>query len=261
MKILLALYDPAFQTADGNYWTWYHPQLAREQLVETYYEGLAADIPQHPNELEATTLWGGIYDLSKDWRCYYRFLNGGRDPQGRPGRYVVVCGFVKSSETELVDPTEFYWGDITMNLASVALQQCPVPATVLEIHTPQPHRAQRPDSEHLFENTGQSLIGACKATSPRCSALGTIQYTKSVRIRLRTTGSQPLQIDVSGNSNSQFAVDYRRQQQESDVIRQDRLRLLKLTQPTKRFVRLLLFFVLAFTLFVVIFMIWQSIHV
>lgn len=133
MKVFLALYDPAFQAPDGSYWTWHAPELSDRMLATTYYELLVSNIPNSPNELVADDLWAGMGDVNDEWRCYFRFVNGGRDQRGRPGRYVVICAFVSRVDCRMRAPLDLLQGDEFQILAQRAPGECPLAVGQLQI--------------------------------------------------------------------------------------------------------------------------------
>jgi hypothetical protein len=132
-SVLLAVYDPAFQAVDGSYWTWHAPELDSRLLATTYYELLAPAIPLDPNELSVDQLWAGMGDVSEEWRCYFRFVNGGRDQRGRPGRFVILCAFVSRSDSRFVDTLELLQGQEFERLAQRARTECPLSAGQLQL--------------------------------------------------------------------------------------------------------------------------------
>ena len=93
MRFLLAAYDPAHETPDGSYWVWAHPDLPADVRNSFYYEIAARNLPEKPNELLADDCHGGWAAINDTWACWYRFLDGGRDLRGRPGRFVLICAF------------------------------------------------------------------------------------------------------------------------------------------------------------------------
>lgn len=133
MKVFLAVYDPAYQAADGSYWTWHAPELSARLLASTYYELLVPNIPPAPNQLTVDQLWAGLGDISDEWRCYFRFVNGGRDQRGRPGRFVVLCVFVSRTNCQLCDPLELLRSEQLQKLAQQAQTECPLAAGQLQL--------------------------------------------------------------------------------------------------------------------------------
>ena len=97
MKVLLAVHDASYHAPNGSYWTWHHPELMIDELNRFYYRVAAQS---HPNNSESLAhLQPGfqfaVIDESRS--CYYRFVEAGYDTKGRPGRFVLLCGFVRSS--------------------------------------------------------------------------------------------------------------------------------------------------------------------
>ncbi|WP_425619502.1 hypothetical protein NA78x_002904 [Anatilimnocola sp. NA78] len=185
MKIYLALYDPAFQAADGTYWTWHHPVLSLELLAQTYYEGLAADLPPDPSALTESVVWGGMVDVNREWRCYYRFLDGGRDTRGRPGRYVVLCGFVPGRELATADPGELFQGQLIEDVAMGARTECPIKCRALEIQARSMVSAQYPEVHALVELDIASSSSNGETKTCNLSELTALPQEAGKSLRLR----------------------------------------------------------------------------
>jgi hypothetical protein len=91
----LAAYDPGYSSPTGVYWVWQHPRLPPKLLNGCYSALASSHLPEDPNLLAPADLHGGCLALSKEWCCFYRFFDGGRDLSGRPGRFVMLCAFIE----------------------------------------------------------------------------------------------------------------------------------------------------------------------
>jgi len=98
MKLLLAAYDPSVESDIGNYWAWAHPSISRPTLDSMYYDVIADRRPADPNKLTKEDVAGGCSSLDGDRCFWYRFFNGDRDRNGRPGRFVVVVALLNSRD-------------------------------------------------------------------------------------------------------------------------------------------------------------------
>ena len=95
MRFLLAAYDPAHQTPDGEYWVFSHSELLPQIRNNFYYDVAAKNLPKNPNRMTASDCFGGWAAIDDVWACWYRFFDGGRDLRGRPGRFVLLCAFCR----------------------------------------------------------------------------------------------------------------------------------------------------------------------
>lgn len=98
MRLLLAVYDPAHESSDGKYWVWSHPDLTDELKNRFYYNAAVKHLPENPNAITPSDCHGGWTSIDETWACWYRFLDGGRDLRGRPGRFVLICAFCRRTD-------------------------------------------------------------------------------------------------------------------------------------------------------------------
>jgi hypothetical protein len=122
----LAAYDPAHPSPNGNYWVWHHPVLPAKALESYYYDVAVPCLPENPNDLGATDMCGGCAALDEVWCAWFRFFNGGRDLQGRPGRFVILCAFVRREDMVGWDCSGILESEQFQNMAR-SIPPCPVP--------------------------------------------------------------------------------------------------------------------------------------
>ena len=125
MQIHLALYDPSFLGSNRSYWTWSSSIIPDRLLDECYYRFLIKQKPEKPEQIHKNDLFGGIIEL-QNWVVVYRFYNGGRDLRDRPGRYVILTGWIKRNETLHRAPSKIFSSAVFESFAWNA-PQCPVP--------------------------------------------------------------------------------------------------------------------------------------
>lgn len=161
MRIRLACYDPAHLSPRGSYWAWNHPDLSLATLDELYYGWVASQVPDceiGPNELR-----GGLVAAGSDWCCWYRFVNGGRDRQGRPGRWVLLCAFCERSQLNQANWMEILQSPAFQRLALAAPVKCPLAApSLLELEVP-----ERSNSETQLHDPSQVVDGRAVFTGTR----------------------------------------------------------------------------------------------
>lgn len=87
----LALLDPSYRTPEMSYWTWVGPGLTRPLLDRIYYQWLTESAMAKLEHASGTRPWGGVICVDETTICWFRFLDGGRDTLGRPGRLVLLC--------------------------------------------------------------------------------------------------------------------------------------------------------------------------
>lgn len=146
MKVLLAAFDQAHPGPAGNYWAWAHPDLPAAMRDEFYFTVAAKHFDSLPQTIPLDSLIGGGAALTADWCCWYRFIDGGYDMQGRPGRVVVLCGFADRQASASADLSGLLRSPIFTNLASVAHNQCPLeapPSLAIEPDWPQERQATK----------------------------------------------------------------------------------------------------------------------
>jgi hypothetical protein len=105
MKIHLAVFDPSEHSGQGSYWSWLAEGLDRHLLDRLYYEVARHNRPPDPNALDHQTIVGGFARIESRWIFGYRFGNGGRDAQGRPGRFVLMVAAVPAEQAQQADLT------------------------------------------------------------------------------------------------------------------------------------------------------------
>ncbi|MDO4426225.1 MAG: hypothetical protein Q4D17_10745, partial [Planctomycetia bacterium] len=107
MNIHYALYDPSYPAPGGGYWTWRSSKIYPGELDSLYYDFLRKNLAESPNSLTPRNLHGGAVVLP-DWLVVYRFFNGGRDTHNRPGRYVILTGWIPRNETPAEEILSFW---------------------------------------------------------------------------------------------------------------------------------------------------------
>ncbi len=127
MKLFLAAYDPAHDSSTGNYWVWAHKDLPPALLNDFYYTVATKNISGNPNELSAADWHGGWAAVDETWTCWYRFLNGGRDLRGRPGRFVILCAFCRREDTTNRNVFGILDHKVFQELAKAAPSSRPIP--------------------------------------------------------------------------------------------------------------------------------------
>ena len=148
IKSLLAVYDPAANSPGGDYWVWRHPQLEAFVLSRCYSAIADRHLPAKPNQLTEADCHGGCY-ADRDWCCFYRVFNGGRDLRGRPDRYVILVAAIPRQSVMAFECSNLLQEGVFQNWAT---QQ-----PLLNSLTPPP--------EHACSFTLQSLTAASRQTS------------------------------------------------------------------------------------------------
>jgi hypothetical protein len=128
MRCLLAAFDQAHLSPDGTYWSWRHSSLELAMLDRFYYEYAAKHLPEENTLILPDCLHGGCASLGDDWICWYRFIDGGRDKAGRPGRMVLVAGFAPRPDHAGKDLSGVLESSLFQELARCAPATCPLPA-------------------------------------------------------------------------------------------------------------------------------------
>lgn len=98
MHIFWALFDQDYLSPARSYWTWHHDELDVAMLDNFYYAIAHQHHPSRADRHGTELAQSDIADVNPDWKCWYQYLDGGRDSQGRPGRFVLLCGFIKREE-------------------------------------------------------------------------------------------------------------------------------------------------------------------
>jgi hypothetical protein len=127
MRSLLAAFDQAHLSSDRTYWTWRHPELPLRVLDAFYYDHAAMHLPSDVNPIAPTCVYGGCGSVGGEWICWYRFVDGGRDKVGRPGRCVLLAAFVKRDDHRDRDWSEVLCSAAFQEIAAAAPTKCPLP--------------------------------------------------------------------------------------------------------------------------------------
>lgn len=125
MRLGLALYDPSFLAEDGSYWTWANPLIDRKTLEALYYNAIRKAVKENESSLREAELIGGYISIAEG-QFYFRILDGGRDRQNRPGRFVVLFACI-ADEAHAVVPDLVWRSRIFEFVAAEAKRKCPVP--------------------------------------------------------------------------------------------------------------------------------------
>ena len=123
MKLHYALFDQSVPI-DGDYWTWAASE-PRALLNRFYGDVAVKHLPPKPNDLQDGDLWGGIVRLT-DWTVVYRYLNGGWDKQGRPGRCVLMTAWIAADDAQGFDLMPIFTNGTFRHVAENA-KSIPVP--------------------------------------------------------------------------------------------------------------------------------------
>jgi hypothetical protein len=124
MQLYYALYDPSVFIG-GNYWTWAASEI--KPLLNRFYNDVAAKhLPPNPNELQDNDLWGGLVRFA-DWTVAYRYYNGGRDKQERPGRYILLTAWIMSGDAQQIDLLPIFSNETFRHVAENATK-IPIPS-------------------------------------------------------------------------------------------------------------------------------------
>jgi len=97
IRLMLALYDSAYSSDDGNYWRQRHDDLPSTLLDRAYYQHLAGAVGHRAADGVANE-FGGFFSVDDQWCCWYQFVAAGRDLRGRPGRYLIACAFAERNK-------------------------------------------------------------------------------------------------------------------------------------------------------------------
>jgi hypothetical protein len=127
MRCLIAAFDQAHLCSDRTYWTWRHPDLQASILDDFYYEHAAKHLPGGTATIAADSIVGGCASVGNEWLCWYRFVDGGRDKHGRPGRYVLLAAFVRRYDHSGYDWSGILESSLFLEIAKNAPVTCPIP--------------------------------------------------------------------------------------------------------------------------------------
>ena len=123
MRLHYALFDQSV-FVDGDYWTWASPEV-RPLLSRFHGDVAVKHLPPRPNDLQGDDLWGGLARLA-GWTVAYRYLNGGWDKQGRPGRAVLLTAWAPAGEAQGLDLLPVFTNETFRHVAENA-KAIPVP--------------------------------------------------------------------------------------------------------------------------------------
>jgi hypothetical protein len=163
MQINYALYDPSYNTANGNYWTWYDAGMLPLEMLQMFYRDvLVKHLPGGVFDLANTHFWDNFVPVTvhyRDWTVIYRFFSGGKDKFGRPGRYIILTAWVKTVEAEDVDLSP-HVNDVFCFVAKNAAT-LPVPrpkklSEKLDIEPPKPE-TENTGAYELLTSSSESL--------------------------------------------------------------------------------------------------------
>ena len=98
MNIPILIYDPALESATGDYFAWVNARITSTRALQ---RELLQAFP-HPaadcNSWDASDFHAGIATISATEAVAYRFYNGGRDHKNRPGRFVILGAVMPRDE-------------------------------------------------------------------------------------------------------------------------------------------------------------------
>jgi hypothetical protein len=108
-KLHYALFDQSYDNGgNGFHWTWFDEKCLSKEMLQKFYSDFGKEhLPRSMNKLESSNhwelkpddIWGGIVRFESDWIVIYRYYNGGKDKQGRPGRFVLLTAWLKKAGT------------------------------------------------------------------------------------------------------------------------------------------------------------------
>ena len=125
-SLRLALLDPSYRTPDLSSWPWAAAELSRPLLDQIYYKWLAESALTKLDLLSGAKFWGGVVCVDEQTICWFRFLEGGRDTLGRPGRIVLLCAL--GTRNEYAGSSGILVGQDFASVAASARTSIPVPA-------------------------------------------------------------------------------------------------------------------------------------
>lgn len=161
MRCFLAAFDQSHRADDGSYWTWRHSDIPMRALDEFYYGCAATHWPKQVIPIPVDVLRGGCTSVGDEWVCWYRFVDGGSDTLGRPGRYVLLAAFVQQADHSNRDWSGLLESQQFVQLAGQAAVTCPVPVPddLAMQWRPMPVRQGSPAADHLRQS-GQATLEA-----------------------------------------------------------------------------------------------------
>lgn len=126
MEFLAATFDHAHPGSRGDYWAYAHPDLETAVLDRLYFEVVAPSLRDHPE-------WAGLSELSgfatlgPRWACWFKRFDVGNDLKGRPGRFVIACGFFDRSAALGQDSNVALAAPHFTDTQQLARKHCPLP--------------------------------------------------------------------------------------------------------------------------------------
>src|ERR1035437_5694070 len=126
MTVHFAIFDPSVPQSNGSYWTCGSDTISPALLDRVYYEYAHEQRPQDPSSLLGTDLLGGCAGVDETWCCWYRFVDGGRDLRGRPGRFIILAAFISRMDMVGRDCLGVLQSGTFQSLAGSAPITCPL---------------------------------------------------------------------------------------------------------------------------------------
>lgn len=157
MRICYAIYDSAFTTDEGHFWTWFDCSLSLG-VLRSFFDVASKHRPDKMSELTADDFWGGVVRLEKEWTVVYKVFNGGYDSNGRPGRYVLLTAWTPTKETEGIDMLSVFKCPVFKTVAAT-VDQLPVPKPKMFLSDTFHPRTALPFDQLLQEIGSQVYFG------------------------------------------------------------------------------------------------------
>jgi len=165
----LAVYDSSWRNdEDQSYWSWHDENIPKNSLTLAW-NGIRRALVGESTQGDAfadrnrETEYLGIVTLDREWYCYFRIVEAGKDGRGRPGRNVVLCAFIQRVAASGQNPESVWRCQAFDELSRLAPEKVPIPSlsdTKIAIAS---------KSVELDENT-----------SRRLTELGQIRYPEDV---------------------------------------------------------------------------------
>lgn len=127
MEFLAATFDHAHPGSQGNYWAYSHPDLETVVLDQLYFEVVAPSLRSHP-EWAGLSVLSGFATLGPHWACWFKRFDVGNDLKGRPGRFVIACGFFERSKALGRDTSAALTSSHFNDVQLLARKHCPLPS-------------------------------------------------------------------------------------------------------------------------------------
>jgi hypothetical protein len=96
-------------------------------LDEFFYDHASKHGPESEGQVAPDWLLGGCASVDREWICWYRFVDGGRDKHGRPGRNVLLAAFVRRHDHSGYDWSGILESSPFQEIAQIAPATCPIP--------------------------------------------------------------------------------------------------------------------------------------